>query len=368
MDLSLRHLALVKTADGRYGLQPAAAVQDGIGEGHGGSPTAATEEGDGGQWRSESSPSPRWGVASPQPGQARTGGYATPQKLQAWGGAQESLGSVSAQRAGCSRVSERFRFADEERLALSSDRLRGRLLEVSSSFQTVDRKVEDDAKRRRELEQQQVREVTSVLERLQKMLSTETAKREEAAKESRQAIHRHVETMISGVQSRMLERFGRLSKSVESLCERCSIVERGIQQFRGELPTKLQVESASLKHAIRGLSATVDSDRKARVEEDARLMRTIEEVESGLDSRLQQELAQLEWQMEALQELIDDFTAGEESEEMEKYRASVLLEIDALQDDLANEARAREHADDQVVQAINAYASTLHRSILKAST
>merc|ERR1712190_486799 len=127
-------------------------------------------------------------------------------------------------------------------------------------------------------------------------------------------------------------------------------MERGIRQFKGELPSKLRVDSSRLKQKIRELSTDFQSDRRRRIEQDTAMTRELEEVEYNLDLRMQQELAQLERQMESLQEVIDAFASGDRSEETRSHQASIMEIIAEIQSDLVREGRAREQADDQVVQ------------------
>jgi len=249
----------------------------------------------------------------------------------------------------------------------TSERLRAELLDVGTSFAGLDRRVEEDRRRRKEIEHRRVQELLGVLGKLERTLNVEIARREDATRSMQQAVDELLEGMVTHVQGRIMERFGQLSRSVESLCERCSTVERGIRQLKGELPSKLQVESARQQHRLRELAEEFQADRRRRLERDAQLQRAIEEVEYGVDLQVQRELAQVERQIEALQELIDEFASAESSEENNSRRASIFGVFDAFREDLKEEAASRERADDQLVQAINEYTSTLHRSLSAAN-
>jgi len=52
--------------------------------------------------------------------------------------------------------------------------------------------------------------------------------------------------MLQRLQSNILVRIEKLAASIESLTLRCTALEKGIGQFRGELPSKLQVDTAAL--------------------------------------------------------------------------------------------------------------------------
>jgi hypothetical protein len=92
---------------------------------------------------------------------------------------------------------------------------------------------------------------------------------------------------------------------LQSLFERCSTLERGIQQLRGELPTKHQVESTALVRSIRDFAQELESDRKQRLDQDNLFLRLIQESEHSTDQRMQHELEMLERRAEALEGGID---------------------------------------------------------------
>lgn len=243
------------------------------------------------------------------------------------------------------------------------ERLRGKLVDMGTGFSGLERQVEEDRRRRHDIEQRRIQELLLSMDKLGRTLNAEVGHREQATASLQQAIDKALEAMVSRVQMQIAARFGQLSQSVESLCERCATVERGIQQLRGEVPSKLQVESVRLQFKLREMVADLHTDRGRRVEHDAQLLRSVEEVEHSIDFRMQRELALLERQIEALQELIDEVASAGERPEARGRRDAVLAELAAVRDGVAAEARNREAADDQVVQAINQYTAMLHRSL-----
>lgn len=243
------------------------------------------------------------------------------------------------------------------------ERLRGKLVDMGTSFSGLERQVEDDRRRRHDIEQRRIQELLLSMDKLGRTLSAEVGHREQATASLQQAIDKALEAMVARVQMQIAARFGQLSQSVESLCERCATVERGIQQLRGEVPSKLQVESVRLQFKLREMVADLHTDRGRRVEHDAQLLRSVEEVEHSIDFRMQRELALLERQIEALQELIDEVASAGERPEARNRRDMVFTELASVREGVAAEARNREAADDQVVQAINEYTAMLHRSL-----
>merc|ERR1712187_600678 len=86
--------------------------------------------------------------------------------------------------------------------------------------------------------------------------------------------------MLQRLQSNITVRIEKLASSIESLTLRCSSLEKGISQFRGELPSKLQVDTAALVKEISELRRQMELDRKSRIERDTVLLRRLAEMES----------------------------------------------------------------------------------------
>lgn len=252
-------------------------------------------------------------------------------------------------------------------MSASLDRVRGSLLAIGSKFHDLDRVVEDDARRRRELEQQGLREVTLMLSKLEKSLRVEAERREEAEQQVERTVEKLIEDMIGRVQSKLSDRFLSLQRSVVALSERCSHLERGIGQFKGTLPTKLTVETEALRQVMCALHAGFVADAKQAIERDERLGQSLQETVDAVEKGCAQELLQLERRVETLQGSLSDIQAVEDSREARSRKAAVLGHISAIQEGLAEERRAREEADDRVVQAINEYADQFQRTMRMAN-
>merc|ERR1719231_1423181 len=81
--------------------------------------------------------------------------------------------------------------------------------------------------------------------RLEQALNAEIKRRIEANKTVQQMTEELANAMLESLQSRVLSKFEKLALALESLHTRCTTLERGIQQFRGELPSPQQAHSCS---------------------------------------------------------------------------------------------------------------------------
>lgn len=248
-----------------------------------------------------------------------------------------------------------------------TEELRKKLLTLGSTFTGLDKQVEEDARKRREWEEKRSHELLSVLASLEQALSDEANNRELGFIAIRQNVEHRISKMVQHIQGKLSARFGQLSKSVETLSARCSTVERGIQQLKGEVPSKLQVETAALKQTILGMASELALESQRTLEQDEEVLARLEEGQRNVDNQLQKELAQLERRGEALQELIDQLSSSRLDAETQNTRTSIQNSFVELNEAIAQEVSQREAADDKVVQAINEYTSTLHRSLSVAN-
>eukprot|EP00971_Amphidinium_carterae_P216642 4300617-Amphidinium_carterae.1 len=236
----------------------------------------------------------------------------------------------------------------------SMDRLRGMLLEVGSSFIGFDKAVEDGAQRMRTRRQEQIDEVQAGLHRIEKTLTAEIQDRAEWAKSIRENVERSLDTMRCSLHNKLAERSQQLGKHLAELTDRCSMLECGIRQFKGEAPSKLQVETTALWQEARTLQAALEASAVECLDKDAHLLQQIAEADHKVDCRMAQELTLLERQLEVLQQQFEDFTSSEETTRASTEN-SILKRLQEVDEDLKAETRCRERADDDLVKAINRY-------------
>jgi len=244
--------------------------------------------------------------------------------------------------------------------------LREKLLDTSANLQGYHRVVEDDRRKRKDLQQQHHREIMHAMAKLEKALSVEIKRRTESTASSQSSIDKALAIMLKRFQNRILERFDQLSSSIENLGERCATLERGIQQFRGELPSRLQVETQHLMRTIKEMTAQFDNERVTLETWDSHWLRQIQEAEYSVEHQIQQEQYKFNRCCETLQELNEGFASGDSSEDNKMRQAVVFEGVHSIRNQLAGEAKERETADDQVVEAINKYAATLQRNVQRA--
>merc|ERR1712151_108909 len=119
-------------------------------------------------------------------------------------------------------------------------------------------------------------------------MNSEIKRRVEANKQVQSLTESLANDMLQRLQSNILVRIEKLASSIETLTLRCTSLEKGISQFRGELPSKLQVDTAALVKEISELRRHMEADRKSRIERDTALLRRLAEMETHEAARFDQ--------------------------------------------------------------------------------
>eukprot|EP00929_Paragymnodinium_shiwhaense_P121195 TRINITY_DN9334_c0_g1_i9.p1 TRINITY_DN9334_c0_g1~~TRINITY_DN9334_c0_g1_i9.p1 ORF type:complete len:668 (-),score=155.87 TRINITY_DN9334_c0_g1_i9:146-2149(-) len=256
--------------------------------------------------------------------------------------------------------------ADAVRSSQPAD-IKGKLEDMHSTFGTFGDVVQEDTSKRLEITKRRNSELLMWLAKIEKTMNVEIKRRSESVAETQQTIDAVLAGMMGHFQERIMGRFEQLHGTLEALGERCCNLERGIRQFKGELPSKLQVETSALSRTIKDLISQFNANKRQSSDRDTLLAKQIQDAEDNVDIRMQKELAQIELWSETLQELIEDFAAADSSPEFVQRRAIAFEKINDLKARLAQEIKLREGTDDRVVQAINEYTTSLHRSLQRAN-
>lgn len=245
----------------------------------------------------------------------------------------------------------------------SVDRVRERLLVVGSSFAGFDASVKEDVRRRKAVAEERRHSLLKSMDAIETALQQETQQRADEDRRTHESIQKSLSDMTTGLQSKVSERFDSLTRSVESMHQRCLALERGIQQFQGQLPSKLEVDTSATSRAIKELAAQFEAHRKQTAQKDEHILQSIAEAHFGVDLQVERSLSQMERRTEVLQELIDEVAQEEEKPHRTPFEADVLEQISALKEQLSNESAAREQADDAIIQAMDEYVEVMRRSL-----
>lgn len=257
--------------------------------------------------------------------------------------------------------------------ASDRDRLRNKLVDVGQRFIGFDKAVEEDSVKRRSTEDASLKEAASGIIKLEKAMNAEIKRRVDANKQVHQLTEHLANDMLERLQTNILVKVEKLACSIESLTLRCASLEKAISQFKGELPSKLQVDTASLVKEISNLRNQADLDRRSRIERDTALLRRLAEMDSHEAAMLEKSSAEQLLIFKRTKNEIDGLARQAEMEKAEsekttdRFRTFILEEIAGMKNTLVTTAQARAQTDDEVVQAMTQYTAALQKGLQAAS-
>jgi len=253
------------------------------------------------------------------------------------------------------------------------ERLRNKLVDVGQRFIGFDKAVEEDTIKRRSKDDNTLKDAGDFVVKLEKAMNCEVKRRVDANKQVHMLTEHLANDMLDRLQSNILVRVEKLAISIESLSHRCTALEQAIAQFKGELPSKLQVDTACLVKEIDALRKQADLDRKARIERDTSLLRRLAEMDSHEASQLEKSIGDQLRLFQRTKNEIDGLARQAEMEKADseartdKFRTFILEEIAGMKNTLAVTAQARVQTDDEIVQAMTQYTHALQKGLQAAN-
>lgn len=253
------------------------------------------------------------------------------------------------------------------------ERLRKNLVDVGHRFVGFDKQIEEDTINRRHKELGGLQEAGETVLKLEKAMNAEVKRRVDANKQIHMLTEHLANDMLERLQSNILVRVEKLAISIESLTVRCTALEKAISQFKGELPSKLQVDTACLVKEIISLQKQAESDRKDRIERDTALLRRLAEMDSHEAAQLEQSYGDQLRLFQRTKNEIDGLARQAEMDKAEsdsrtdKFRTFILEEIAGMKNTLVVTTQARQQTDDEIVQAMTQYTHALQKGLQAAN-
>ncbi|CBZ52211.1 putative SF-assemblin [Neospora caninum Liverpool] len=242
-----------------------------------------------------------------------------------------------------------------------SERLRMQLSSVGERFIGFKTSIADDTRRRRMMEEQRFQEVKESIARLEKALNSEIKRRVEANRTLQRVAEQMANEMLERLQTRIAKQIEKLTISMDLLITRCEGLERNLAQMKGELPSKLAQETVALVSELMTLKEQFELEKKGSIDREQMLVKRLNELQYGLDARLEAEIALRQEQLNHLKKDVEQLVRGDESHE--QFRTFIVEELQAMKSGLALATQAREQSDDEIIHAINQYTTALQKGL-----
>ena len=241
---------------------------------------------------------------------------------------------------------------------MSDGRLRGKLLNLGERFIGFDRVIDAESRRARKSESEKSDVLFSRISSLESGVHTEVRSRAEANRRFQSEIESFSDNIFETLQNRIGKRLERLIAELDALETRCKTLERGKQQFKGELPSKLQVDTAALVKTI--------VDLRSRLNEDIKLWRAREEAMSRrMELSIRNILVDVE-KFECMEaNVINHVKSDMKSMDDTKLSRndSLISQISNIRQSIQLEEEQRKYSDSRIMEAIHTYTGVLQKGL-----
>jgi hypothetical protein len=200
---------------------------------------------------------------------------------------------------------------------------------------------------------------------LQKAIAKEVKDRVDDVRNLQFLTQSAANAMLERLQEDAMHRLTDLAEKFEKLNTRAVTLERGIKQFKGELPSKLLVDTAALMKETSEAKLQVEEMDTVWLMRDSEIERRIAQVESDLHQSMSHMLSAIEGHMVAISQECEQLCKPQDHSQEEKFREFVLEEFATVKSAVTLESEARQKSDEEILEAIQYYSEALRRHIIK---
>ena len=233
-----------------------------------------------------------------------------------------------------------------------TDRLRSQLLNLGERFIGFDKVVEAESLKAKRAEEERNGIIIDRVFEAEKLVHAEIRARTESNKQFQSEIEVFCNTVLEKMQHRVARRMDKLLSQIEMMDTRCVTLERGQQQFRGELPSKLQVDTAALIREMNGL--------KSKLQEDVVVWRAREEA---LVRKMDMALKSIFVSLKKSDGLLNVKSDLEKLAKPSPNREMIISEISRIRQQIQIEEESRKYSDTEISSAIISYTKVLQKGL-----
>lgn len=250
-------------------------------------------------------------------------------------------------------------------LAQPEPEARLKLATLQEKFSGFERQMEMESKARKEQEEGHVNSLNDNIARLEKTLNAEIKRRVEANKALQGMFEAQMATVQDKLEAGLLDRMDQLHSAVSSLSERVDCVEKDFSQAREQYIHDIEEKSTMVGKEAAALQAAFQNERAERKEREGQIVAKLRDLDSKTAERLGLEQEAAEQKFHHLREELDVAVKEDGDKRFQDY---ILEEMAALKNGLVIETQTREHADDDIVNALNHYTRAIQDALRVVNT
>jgi hypothetical protein len=240
----------------------------------------------------------------------------------------------------------------------SKAKLRNQLLNLGERFIGFDKLVEAETRSAKRMEAKRTDILIQAISELEKNIHSEIRDRAEANRQFQSEIEVFSNTVFEKMQNRVGKRLERILAELDTLETRCMTLETGQQQFRGEVPSKLLVDTAALIKEMNDLKGKLSSDVEVWRAREGALMR---KMESSLKNIAVDADKFESTQNDKLARVREDLGRLASNDDLK--RQTLTNEISEIRQTIQIEEESRKYADAEILAAVQSYSGVLQKGL-----
>lgn len=237
---------------------------------------------------------------------------------------------------------------------------RSKLASIGERFTGFERQMDVEAKARRETEDTHTNSLRDNIARLEKTLNAEIKRRVEANRALQGMFEAQMATVQDKLEAGLLDRLDALHSAVTSLNDRVDAVEKDFSQAREQYIRDIEDKSAMVAKDAATLQAAFQNERAERKEREMLVIGKLRDLDARTAERLEKEEKAYDQKFQELREELD-YTVKDDGDK--RFQDYILEEMAALKNGLVVETQTREHADDDIVNALHQYTKSIQDAL-----
>jgi len=244
--------------------------------------------------------------------------------------------------------------------------IRAQLVSVGESFVGFDKSIAEDAKRRRGREAAEAREIEAALLRLTEEVTNEVRARVYDVRDLQKFAEAACNAMLESIQDNAIRQIAAAAETIEATQGRILTLERAISQFKGDLPSKLQVDAAALFKEAAAAKLAAEQMKGLGRKIEAELAGKLEDMAASATRAIEQSRGIAELRFNEAKTESENLIKPRNCSEEEKFRDFILQEFSAIKTAMVLETEQRQKSDTEILDAIQFYSDALRRSIAES--
>lgn len=239
----------------------------------------------------------------------------------------------------------------------------GKLTALSDRFNALERQVQGQQEPRNG----ETADVMAGVARIEYLIGTEIHRRADSQKAMQMTVETQVADAQGSLESLFLERYDHMHSILEAMGDRVCTVEKDFSASRELYVRDMEEKSGAIDQDMSSLRSSFQQEAAERAESEKHLHQMVQALEAKTAEKLYHERNMFEHKFGRLHSDFEESKRVRE-EQRARYEAEVAAELSRVQGAIANARKAREQADDDIVNALNHYTRSLQEALRSAST